>query len=185
MPSLLTWWVAIRHLRCVPHWARREENLSTDVKTRDSYFLRSAITNILMFPKITFHLWHLFKYHLQNKYIHMVCYHTAHHRCSLYYSIPETRVSWETSISVFLTCSCSWPGVGSSFSLDTASALCSAWLGEVSISRPRACPWELVRTRLLLQRLPIGGVQSWKEEGRSSGTRWWWWSWMGSCQLCC
>lgn len=118
-------------------------------------------------------------------YTQALCYHAVHRCCILHHCIPETGVSWEMSIFVFLTCSCTWPGTGSSFSLDTASALCSALLWGASISRPKACPWELVRTRLLLQRLPKGGVRSWKEEGRSWEACWRWCWWMGSCQLCC
>lgn len=107
-------------------------------------------------------------------------------------SLNQQHMSWEMSVSPFFTCSCSWLGVGSSLSFDTAAALCSTWLWGASVSRPRACPWELVRIKLLLPRLPRGGVRSWKVEGRSwiSCWRWVWWCCcsgrsVGTCQLCC
>lgn len=80
----------------------------------------------------------------------------------LFYNVPQT-------------CSCAWLGTGSSFSLDTASALCSAGPCWVSVPGPGASPLELVRTRLLLLRRPGGGVQSWKVEGRNCWSCWYGW----------
>lgn len=174
MLSIFTWWVTVRHLRDVPRRARREEYLSADVKTKESYFP--------WYNKQTLQQASISVAPVQISPAEQVCkLAQLPNSVSLMGAFQKLK-----RCAIFLTWSCSWQGAGSNFSLNTAFALCSSWLWGVSISRPIACPWELVKTRLLLQRLPTGGVRSWKEEGRSWGPCWWWWwcCWIGSCQLC-
>lgn len=130
MSSAVTWGATIRLLRDGPRRAEWVENLRTDVKIKESYILPTAKISTLLLCK---------RFHLKPRRcllmkIHILWYHTEQRRYTRLDNIPETRASWETSASLFLTCSCCWPGIGSSFSLDTASALCSSWLGGMSTS---------------------------------------------------
>lgn len=187
IPLIFTWWITVWHLRSGPRWTGWENSLLTDVERRACYILWWTIRNIFTFPKIS-----------QRGAVcitlsNVTCQTSVKACLATMQPIIIAQHSRNRSVlreqyCMFLTFSWIWPGMGKSFSLETASARCSALLGEGSMSRLRACPWGLVRTRLLLQRLPIGGVWSWKEEGKSWGTCWWWrWccSWTGSCQLWC